>query len=29
MGASKQVVLRMDSKDVPVVWVQKIGKAYL
>ncbi len=27
MGASKQVLLRMDNKDVPV-WVQQIGKAY-
>jgi hypothetical protein len=27
MSASKQVVLRIDSKDV-AVWVQQIGKAY-
>jgi hypothetical protein len=27
MSASRQVVLRMDSKDV-AVWVQQIGKAY-
>jgi hypothetical protein len=27
MGATKQVVLRMDSKDVSL-WVQQIGKAY-
>jgi hypothetical protein len=27
MSASKQVVLRMDGKDM-AVWVQQIGKAY-